>query len=105
MNGRTTKIGEVFSRPKKMSNSRVYTMPDGSRFKWKGLDVVFAIDVETRLNVAMYNRNAMYLVNDKKSTLEIADGVSAEMSDALVVTWAIFEKKARDLRRSRWHAH
>ncbi|CAE6391267.1 unnamed protein product [Rhizoctonia solani] len=105
MNGKTSTISEAFPRPRKISNSRVYTMPDGSQFKWKGLDVVFAIDVQTRLNVAMYNRNAMYLISDKKSTLEIVAGASTELIDAVVVTWAIFEKKARDWRRSRWQAH
>ncbi|CAE6506822.1 unnamed protein product [Rhizoctonia solani] len=105
MYGRTTKIGEVFPRPDKWSNSRVFTMPDDYQFKWKGLDRVYAINLETDLNIATYYQNPFYLVSKKKSTPDIADGASTELADALVVTWAIFEKKARDWRRSRWHAH
>ncbi|CAE6425566.1 unnamed protein product [Rhizoctonia solani] len=105
MKGKTTKIGEVFPRPKKMLNSRVYTMPDGYQFKWKGLDKVYAVNVETGINVATYYQNKFYLFSKKKSTLDIAAGASTELTDALVVTWAIYEKKARDWRRSRWQAH
>ncbi|CAE6480924.1 unnamed protein product [Rhizoctonia solani] len=105
MNGRTTKIGEVFPRPKKMSLSREYTMPDGYKFRWKGMYKVYAVNSETGINVATYYQNPLYLVNKKKSTLDIAEGTSTELTDALVVTWAIYEKKVRDWRRSRWHAH
>ncbi|CUA71406.1 hypothetical protein RSOLAG22IIIB_04621 [Rhizoctonia solani] len=102
MNGKTTKISEVFPRPKKMSNSRVYTMPDGYQFQWKGLDMIYPVNLETELNIATYYQNKMYLVNNKESTLDIAAGASTELTDALVVTWAIYEKKARDWRRSRY---
>ncbi|CAE6481700.1 unnamed protein product [Rhizoctonia solani] len=102
MNGKTTKINEVFPRPKKLSTSRVYTMPDGYQFQWKGTDQIYAVNVATDLNIATYYQNKMHLVNDKKSTLEIDAEASTELSDALVVTWAIYEKKARDHRRSRW---
>ncbi|CAE7233817.1 unnamed protein product [Rhizoctonia solani] len=102
MNGKTTKINEVFPRPKKLSTSRIYTMSDGYQFQWKGTDQIYAINVENDLNIATYYENKTHLVNDKKSTLEIAAGLSTELTDALVVTWAIYEKKARDNRRSRW---
>ncbi|CAE7148978.1 unnamed protein product [Rhizoctonia solani] len=105
MNGKTAKINEVFPRPEKLSLSvlsRVYTMPDGYQFRWKGLDMVYAVNVETDINVATYYQNKTYLVTDKKSTLDIAAGASTELTDALVVTWAIYEKKARDWRRSRY---
>ncbi|EUC65699.1 ATP11, putative, partial [Rhizoctonia solani AG-3 Rhs1AP] len=104
MNGKTTKINEVFPRPKKLSNpsSRVYTMRDGYQFQWKGLDMIYAVNVKTDLNVATYYQNKMYLINDKKSALDIAAGASTELTDALVVTWALYEKKARDWRRSRY---
>ncbi|KAH7330609.1 hypothetical protein B0J17DRAFT_678802 [Rhizoctonia solani] len=102
MNGRTTNIGDVFPRPKKLSSSRVFTMPDDYQFKWKGVDRIYAVNVETGLNIATYYQNKMHLVSGEKSTLDIAAGASTELSDALVVTWAIYEKKARDSRRSRW---
>ncbi|CAE6466282.1 unnamed protein product [Rhizoctonia solani] len=102
MNDKTTKINEVFPRPKKMSISRVYTMSDGYQFEWKGLDMIYAVNVETDLNVATYYQNKTYLVNDRKSMLDVAAGASTELTDALVVTWAIYEKKARDWRRSRY---
>ncbi|CAE6425575.1 unnamed protein product [Rhizoctonia solani] len=102
MNNRTTELDEVFPRPKKMSPSRVYTMPDGSQFKWKGADMIYAVNVETRLNVATYYRSRMHLINSKKSMLDIAAGASTELTDALVVTWAIYEKRAKDLRWSMW---
>ncbi|KAL5640576.1 hypothetical protein ACGC1H_001149 [Rhizoctonia solani] len=101
MNGKTTKINEVFPRPKKIFNSRVYTMPDGYQFQWRGLDMIYAVNVQTNLNVATYYQNEMYLINEKKSTLDIAAGVSTELVDVLVVTWVLYEKKARDWRRSR----
>ncbi|KDN39676.1 hypothetical protein RSAG8_08704, partial [Rhizoctonia solani AG-8 WAC10335] len=84
MNDKTTKINEVFPRPKKMSISRVYTMPDGYQFEWKGLDMIYAVNVETDLNVATYYQNKTYLVNDRKSMLDVAAGASTELTDALV---------------------
>ncbi|KAH7330608.1 hypothetical protein B0J17DRAFT_157878 [Rhizoctonia solani] len=101
MNGIMAKINEVFPQPKKMSPSRVYTMSDGYQFKWKGVNMVYAVNLETGLNVATYYRNGMYLTNTKKSMLDIAAGASTELTDALVVTWAMYEKKARDIRQSR----
>ncbi|KAF8680501.1 hypothetical protein RHS04_03917 [Rhizoctonia solani] len=104
MYGKTTTIGEVFPRPKKLSNARIFTMPDGYQFKWQGLDQIYATNVENDINVATYYKNPMYYFNEKKkSTLDIAAGASMELTDALVVTWAIYEKKARDWRRSRYN--
>ncbi|KAF8761078.1 hypothetical protein RHS01_00279 [Rhizoctonia solani] len=85
MYGKTTTIGEVFPRPKKLSNARIFTMPDGYQFKWQGLDQIYATNVENDINVATYYKNPMYYFNEKKkSTLDIAAGASMELTDALV---------------------
>ncbi|CAE7182664.1 unnamed protein product [Rhizoctonia solani] len=99
-NGQTTPISEIFPRPKALSTSRVYTAPSGEQFKWKSSTKLYCVSADTRLNLATYDRTHFYLVRSKKSTLDItSDG--AHLTDALVVTWAIAEKKARDRRRSR----
>ncbi|CAE7182659.1 unnamed protein product [Rhizoctonia solani] len=99
-NGQTTKIGEIFPRSRTFSVSRIYTMPSGEKFKWKDKARLYCVSVDTGLNLATYDRVHFRYIRDKKSTLDITSAGS-QFTDALVVTWAIAEKKARDRRRSR----
>ncbi|CAE6420259.1 unnamed protein product [Rhizoctonia solani] len=101
-NGKTTTISEIFPRSRTLSTSRVYTTPSGEQFKWKDRAKLYCVSVDTGLNLAMYERTLFYLFRSKKSTLDISSS-GAHLTDALVVTWAIAEKKARDRRRSRRH--
>ncbi|CUA73464.1 hypothetical protein RSOLAG22IIIB_10820 [Rhizoctonia solani] len=101
-NGQTTTIKEIFPRSKALSTSRIYTAPSGEQFKWKCSPKLYCVMAETGINLATYDRTHFYLVRSKKSTLDITSN-GAHLTDALVVTWAIVEKKARDRRRSRRH--
>ncbi|CUA74369.1 hypothetical protein RSOLAG22IIIB_11157 [Rhizoctonia solani] len=115
--GQTTKINEIFPRSRRLSLSRIYTTPSGEKFKWKDkarlyvrnsglsravsqLRLYLCVSVDTGLNLATYERVHFRYFRDKKSTLDITSA-GAHLADALVVTWAIAEKKARDRRRSR----
>ncbi|CAE6410916.1 unnamed protein product [Rhizoctonia solani] len=117
-NGQTTKINEIFPRSRMLSvyglsssyeipkvinalcRSRIYTTPGGEKFKWKDKARLYCVSVDTGLNLATYERVHFRYFRDKKSTLDITSA-GAHLADALVVTWAIAEKKARDRRRSR----
>ncbi|KAH7337498.1 hypothetical protein B0J17DRAFT_629076 [Rhizoctonia solani] len=101
-NGQTTTIREMFPRSGALSTSRIYTGPSGEQFKWKSSSKLYCVSVDTGLNLATYDRTLFYLVRSKKSTLDITSN-GAHLTDALVVTWAIAEKKSRDRRRSRRH--
>ncbi|CUA73463.1 hypothetical protein RSOLAG22IIIB_10819 [Rhizoctonia solani] len=98
--GQTTKIDEIFPRSRRLSVSRIYTTPSGEKFKWKDKARLYCVSVDTGLNLATYERVHFRYFRDKKSTLDITSA-GAHVADALVVTWAIAEKKARDRRRSR----
>ncbi|CAE6506857.1 unnamed protein product [Rhizoctonia solani] len=104
MGGKSTPIKEVFPRCKQLSTSRIYTMSNGERFKWKDTSKLYCVSVDTGLNLATYYRTSLYLIRDKKSTLDVLHGADSEKTDALIVTWVIAEKKARDRRRARRHA-
>ncbi|CAE6440120.1 unnamed protein product [Rhizoctonia solani] len=104
MRGKTVTINEVFPRSKQMSTSRIYTMPNGERFKWKDTSKLYCVSVDSGLNLATYYRTSLYLIRNKKSTLDILHNADSEKTDALVVTWVIAENKARDRRRARRHA-
>ncbi|KAB5591470.1 hypothetical protein CTheo_5074 [Ceratobasidium theobromae] len=104
MDGRTTTINEVFPRSKKLSTSRVYTMPSGEQFKWKDTSKLYCVSVDTGLNLATYYRTLFHALRSKKSTLDILHGADTRLTDALVVTWVIAEKKARERRRARRNA-
>ncbi|CAE6402117.1 unnamed protein product [Rhizoctonia solani] len=99
-NGQTTTIKEIFPRARKFSMSRIYTTSTGEQFKWKDKGKLYCVSVDTGLNFAVYDRTHLRYFRSKKSTLEITSS-GAPMSDALIITWAIAEKKARDRRRSR----
>ncbi|KAJ1310720.1 hypothetical protein OPQ81_009243 [Rhizoctonia solani] len=104
MGGKSFAINEVFPRSKQMSTSRVYTMPNGEKFKWKDSSKLYCVSVNSGLNLATYYRTSFYLIRSKKSTLDVLHNTDAETTDALVVTWVIAEKKARDRRRARRNA-
>ncbi|KAG8687524.1 hypothetical protein FRC11_007082 [Ceratobasidium sp. 423] len=102
MGGKVAPINEVFPRSKQLST--IYTMPNGEKFKWKDTLKLYCVSVDTGLNLATYYRTSLYMVRSKKSTLDVLHGADPEKTDALVVTWVIAEKKARDRRRARRHA-
>ncbi|CAE6435938.1 unnamed protein product [Rhizoctonia solani] len=80
--------------------SRIYTTSSGEQFKWKDKARLYCVSVDTGLNLATYDRVHFRYFRDKKSVLEIATA-GVHLTDTLVVTWALAEKKARDRRRSR----
>ncbi|KAG9126335.1 hypothetical protein FRC07_003856 [Ceratobasidium sp. 392] len=96
MNGKTSAIKEIMPKPKMLSTSRVYTAADGQKFKWKDSKKLY---VNTGFHLATYYRNSFYLLNSRKSTLDISS-TGAPFADVLVVTWVVAEKKARDRRRA-----
>ncbi|ELU42882.1 hypothetical protein AG1IA_03104 [Rhizoctonia solani AG-1 IA] len=55
---------------------------------------------DSGLNLAVYDRTHLHHFRSKKSTLEITASGS-HLADALIITWAIAENKARHRRRSR----
>ncbi|KAH7337497.1 hypothetical protein B0J17DRAFT_663217 [Rhizoctonia solani] len=99
-NDQTTKIKEIFPRARRLATSRIYTTPSGEQIKWKDKMKLYCVSVDTGLNLATYDRIHFRYFRDKKSVLDIASA-GTHLTDALVVTWAIAEKKARDRRRSR----
>ncbi|CUA68541.1 hypothetical protein RSOLAG22IIIB_03579 [Rhizoctonia solani] len=99
MNDKTSAIDEVFPRSGALSMSRVWTTTTGEQLKWKDSVKLYCFSVETGLNLATYDRTYFSLFRDKKSTLDIsADGT--HLTDDLIITWVIAEKKARNRRRS-----
>ncbi|KAJ1307832.1 hypothetical protein OPQ81_001914 [Rhizoctonia solani] len=99
INGRTSPIDEVFPRSGTLSMSRIWTTSNGEQFKWKDSAKLYCVSVGSGLNLATYDRTYFSLFRDKKSTLDIsADAM--HLTDDLVVTWVIAEKKARNRRRS-----
>ncbi|KAG9078614.1 hypothetical protein FS749_009332 [Ceratobasidium sp. UAMH 11750] len=97
MDGKTSILKEVLPKPRIMSSSRVYTCADGRRFKWKGSKKLYCVSEDTGLTLATYYCNPFYLLNGKRSMLDISSP-GIPYADVLVVTWAIMEKKARDSR-------
>ncbi|KAH7330635.1 hypothetical protein B0J17DRAFT_678911 [Rhizoctonia solani] len=105
MSGKMATIDEVFPRSKQLSTSRIYTMPNGERLKWKDTSKLYCVSVDSGLNLATYYRTSLYMIRSRKSTLDILHNADPEKTDTLVVTWVIAEKKARNRRRARRHAH
>ena len=104
IDGKVQTIKEAFPRSQRLSTSRIWTMPNGVKFKWKDSSKLYCVSVDTDLNMATYYRTTFYVFSSKPSTLDIAAGADTELTDALVLTWAIAENKARERRRARRRA-
>ncbi|CAE6452730.1 unnamed protein product [Rhizoctonia solani] len=99
INGKSSTIDEVFPRSGALSTSRIWTTSNGEQFKWKDSAKLYCVSMESGLNLATYDRTYFSLFRDKKSTLDISANAS-HLTDDLIVTWVIAEKKARNRRRS-----
>ncbi|CAE6430235.1 hypothetical protein ACGC1H_001208 [Rhizoctonia solani] len=95
MNGITKRINDVFPKTKTLGRSRVYTTPDGEKFKWKNLIKLYCVSEPSGLNIATYYKVFFGGLREKKSTLDIAPD-ALHLSDILVVTWAIMEREGED---------
>ncbi|CAE6424586.1 hypothetical protein RSOLAG22IIIB_06798 [Rhizoctonia solani] len=95
INGITQRINDVFPKTKALGRSRVYTTPNGERFKWKNVIKLYCVSEPTGLNIATYYKKLFGGLREKKSTLDIAPD-ALHLSDLLVVTWAIMEKEGED---------
>ncbi|CAE6439029.1 unnamed protein product [Rhizoctonia solani] len=98
--GETMFIKEIFPRTGRFSTSRIHTAQTGEKLKWKDKGKLYCVSADSGLNLAVYDRTHLHHFRSKKSTLEITASGS-HLADALIITWAIAENKARHRRRSR----
>ncbi|ELU41024.1 hypothetical protein AG1IA_04958 [Rhizoctonia solani AG-1 IA] len=99
MDDRTSTVKEVFPKMKLLSTSRTYTTLSGERFKWKGTNKLRCISVETHSTLAIYERTIFSRVRKKPHVLNILPNADY-LTEVLIVTWVIAEKKARSRRRT-----
>ncbi|EUC65582.1 ATP11, putative [Rhizoctonia solani AG-3 Rhs1AP] len=97
MGGVSASLNDVFPRTGKLSSFRVFTTADGERLKWKYKSTLQCVSADSGLPLATYNHKLFAGIRNKKSTLDISPN-AAHLTDILVVTWVIAEKKAQDER-------
>ncbi|KAG8768897.1 hypothetical protein FRC12_005285 [Ceratobasidium sp. 428] len=96
--GREGLMKDLFPRTGTFSKSRTYITRNGMSFKWKGRRELYCVTADSGMNLATYNRVSLAPFRSKKSALYV-NNVGVEIMDALVVTWIIMEKYARDSRK------
>ncbi|CAE6442702.1 unnamed protein product [Rhizoctonia solani] len=84
----------IILRMKNLS-SRVFTTASGEKLKWKYKSKLECVSPDSGLPLATYNYKILGGIRNKKSTLEISPN-ARHLIDIIVVTWVIYEKKARD---------
>ncbi|CAE6440023.1 unnamed protein product, partial [Rhizoctonia solani] len=96
MGGMTASLSEVFPRSGALSSSRVFTTANGERLKWKDKSKLKCVSADGGL-LAEYNPKHFAAIGGKISALEISPNAT-HLTDILVVTWVIAEKKAQENR-------
>ncbi|CAE6472599.1 unnamed protein product [Rhizoctonia solani] len=97
MGGMSAPLNDVFPRAGKLSSSRIFTTADGERLKWKYKSKLKCVSPDSGHSLATYDYKLFAGIRNKKSTLNISPDAT-HLTDILVVTWVIAEKKAQDER-------
>ncbi|KAH7330713.1 hypothetical protein B0J17DRAFT_162307 [Rhizoctonia solani] len=99
MGGMTAPLSDVFPGDGNLSTSRLFTTASGEKLKWIDKSKLQCVPVDSDIPFATYDYKHFASIRGKKSTLDISPNAS-HLTDVLVVTWVIAEKKAQEARRT-----
>ncbi|CAE6451329.1 unnamed protein product [Rhizoctonia solani] len=98
MGGMTAPLSDVFPRDGSLSTSRLFTTASGEKLKWTDKAKLQCVPIDSDVPLATYDYKHFASIRGKKSTLDISPNAS-HLTDILVVTWVIAEKKAQEARK------